>query len=509
MSYDLDRIRSFAEVSIKEEGLLTSIQRPIVLLRKKNRTSISPEVAPRNRYFGAMLPYTPLHYLLLDAGFTALVMTSGNLSEEPIAIDNEDAFERLEHIADYFLIHNRDIYLRSDDSIVRRIFGETRPLRRSRGYVPVPVFLKKDLPNVLAVGAELKNTVCLTRGGMAFLSQHIGDLENLATLEFLELTIRHMKRILAVEPEFIAHDLHPDYLSTRWAMGQTEVPKIGIQHHHAHIVGAMAENRLDGPVIGLAFDGTGYGTDHTIWGGEVLVADETGFERAAHLAAVPMPGSSAAIKEPWRMAVSYLSETFGEGWMEHNLPIFDSKSHRQLHVIQEMARKRFNAPLTSSLGRLFDGVAAIIGLRYEVAFEGQAAMELEMVAAATAAEKTYDTDWILGDGIEIQTQPLVRGIVRDVENGISAAVISARFHGTLIRTFTDVCEHLRKQRGIHHVVLSGGVFQNAILLSEMLRKLAARNFNVYTHKKVPCNDGGISLGQAVAAAAMLKRRCGQ
>ena len=293
MSPDLEAVRTYAQLDGEDEALLVSIRRPIVLLPKRERCPLADEVAPRNPFVGAMLPYTPLHHLLLREGFRALVMTSGNRSEEPIAIDNDDAFERLAEIADVFLVHDRDIYLRSDDSVVRRAAGDPRFLRRSRGYVPVPVFLKMALPPVLACGAELKNTVCLVKGDQAFVSQHIGDLENLATYEFFQKTIAHLQRILALRPETIACDLHPDYLSTRWADEQERVPKVRVQHHHAHIVSCMAEHRIDGLVVGIACDGTGYGPDGAVWGGEVLVCDAGGYERAAHLAYVPMPGSAA------------------------------------------------------------------------------------------------------------------------------------------------------------------------------------------------------------------------
>ena len=327
-----------------------------------------------------MLPYTPLHYLLLAHGFDALVMTSGNLSEEPIAIDNDDAFHRLAAIADYFLIHNRDIYLRSDDTIVRHAAGARRFLRRSRGFVPIPIFLKNKIPPVLACGAELKNTICLTRQDKAFVSQHIGDLENLPTYEFFKLTVAHLKRILDIDPEIIACDMHPDYLSTRYALALQADQTIQVQHHHAHIVSCMAEHKLDGEVIGLAFDGTGYGTDGAIWGGEILVARAHEFERAGHLAYVPMPGSAAAIKEPWRMAVSYLQDAYDSDFRNLNLPALAVIEDEKLTVIGQMISKGINSPLTSSLGRLFDGVAAVCGIRNRVNFEGQAAMELEMAA---------------------------------------------------------------------------------------------------------------------------------
>ena len=504
MSGDMDRIRTYAFLSSQDEKLLTSIQRPIVLLKKKNTHSIASEVAPHNRYFGVMLPYTPLHYLILEEAFTALVMTSGNLSEEPIAIDNEDAFYRLADIADYFLIHNRDIYLRSDDSIVRHLAGNPRLVRRSRGYVPVPIFLKKKLPPILACGAELKSTICLTKNNMAFLSQHIGDLENVATYDFFQLTIRHMKRILEVEPEIIAYDMHPDYLSTHWAQEQTGAEKVPVQHHHAHIVSAMAEKHIEDPVIGLSFDGTGYGTDHTIWGGEILVAEAGSFSRVAHFDYVPMPGGAAAIRQPWRMAASYLQRAFGEHLWDLELPLLKSIEQDRLAFILQMIDKGVNAPPTSSLGRLFDGVAAIVGLRNEVVYEGQAAMELEMIAGNADAEP-YDYDWQNGGEIDIVTASIIRGVVGDVASGKEASEVSARFHRTLVLLFSDLCEMVRKQTSINRVVLSGGVFQNAILLEGMIHALEGKEFKVYTHSLVPTNDGGICLGQAIVAAAKAKQ----
>jgi hydrogenase maturation protein HypF len=370
--------------------------------------------------------------------------------------------------------------------------------------VPVPVFLKKEVPPILACGAELKNTVCITKGKMAFVSQHIGDLENLPTYEFLDLTIRHMKRILEVEPEAIAHDLHPDYLSTHWALKQPAAEKIAVQHHHAHIASTLAENKIDGPVIGLSFDGTGFGPDHTVWGGEILIADEKGFTRAAHLDTVPMPGSAAAIKQPWRMAISYLYRAYGKRFRDLDLPLLGTLDAAQVRIIVEMMEKNVNAPRTSSLGRLFDAVASIVGLRTEVAFEGQAAMELEMTAADSELPP-YDTGWMQGEPLRIPTAPIIEAVVADVLAGKSAAVISARFHQTLIRLFADLCTDLGQATGLQTVVLSGGVFQNAILLTGLIKALEQKRFAVYTQKLVPCNDGGISLGQAAVAAARLQQ----
>jgi len=500
MSYDFDAIGRYARVGSDEEKLLAAIQRPIVLLKKRIPSAVSEAVAPGNKYFGVMLPYTPLHYLLLANGFDALVMTSGNLSEEPIAIDNDDAFTRLSAIADYFLIHNRDIYLRSDDSIVRHAAGGRRFLRRSRGFVPIPLFLGKELPAVLACGAELKNTICLTRQEKAFLSQHIGDLENLPTYEFFQLTVAHLKRILDINPEIIACDMHPDYLSTRYALELRMDPTVQIQHHHAHIVSCMAEHKLEGDVIGLAFDGTGYGTDGAVWGSEILTVRANEFERIGHVAYVPMPGSAAAIKEPWRMAVSYLLGAFGDDYRNLNLPFLAGIEDQKLTVVGEMISKSINSPLTSSLGRLFDGVAAACGIRRRVNFEGQAAMELEM-RAHNGVDGCYDYGWDHDGVYRILTAPIIRGVVDDIVHGKPIGEISARFHRTLIELFAELCVIIGKERGLDRVVLSGGVFQNAILLTGLTAALEERKFTVYSHLQVPTNDGGIALGQAVVAAA--------
>jgi hydrogenase maturation protein HypF len=507
MSIDLERIGSYAVIEPEDRSLLTTPQRPIVLLRKKIPNTIAGAVSPRNNYFGVMLPYTPLHYLLLEAaGATrALVMTSGNLSEEPIAIDNDDAFERLSGIADYFLIHNREIYLRSDDSITRRTAGKTRFIRRSRGYIPRPVFLNQHLPPILACGAELKNTVCLTKGNKAFVSQHIGDLENLATDKFFKMTVDHMKRILDVHPEAVAFDLHPDYLSTRYAEGlPAHVKKIQVQHHHAHIASCMAENKIDGPVIGLSFDGTGYGTDGTVWGGEVLVAGFGHFDRAAHLSCVAMPGSAAAIREPWRMGISYLYAAFGDRFRDLDLPVLKDIDEKKIRIVTQMIDQQVNAPLTSSLGRLFDGVSAIVGVRHHVHHEGQAAMELEMIADREV-DAAYPYEWESADPYRILTAPIIQGVVRDMEKKTRPSVISRKFHNTVIRLFSDLCHIVRKDTGIGSVALSGGVFQNDLLLSEMIPALEKRDFTVYTHQHVPTNDGGISLGQAMVAAAIVEQ----
>ncbi len=504
MSPDIEKIETYARVTDPAKALLTSIQRPIVLLDKKDPHPIASQVSPDNHHFGVMLPYTPLHYLLLSHGFTALVMTSANLSEEPIAIDNQEAFDRLGRIADYFLIHDRDIYLRSDDSIVRWLTGASRFIRRSRGYVPFPIFLHRKVPQIIACGGELKNTICLTKGKNAFISQHIGDLENLATEDFMRLTVDHLKRILDITPEAIACDRHPDYLSTRYALESSELPVIQIQHHHAHIAACMAENRIDGPVIGLSFDGTGLGLDHHIWGGEVLISDYEDFQRAAHLAYVPMPGGAKAIKEPWRMAVSHLLSHFNENGLPSDLPLFEAIASEKLDTIVAMTQKRLNAPLTSSLGRLFDAVAALLGLRYQVAFEGQAAICLEMVADKNNRD-VYELTWRDSHPIQIETAPLIAQVVADIRKNKAPEKISSKFHQAIIECFTSICRYLRRQTGIKQVALSGGAFQNAILLKGFSQKLNLNDFEVHAHRQVPCNDGGLSLGQAVIAAHRIYR----
>ena len=502
MALDMEAVRLFADPTDEDERLLKSARRPIVVMAKKTPNRVGEQVAPSNRNFGVMLPYTPLHYLILSKFGGPLVMTSGNVSEEPICIDNDDAFSRLSNIADFFLVHDRDIYLRSDDSIVRNMGGHARFYRRSRGYVPMPVFLRRTFPSVLACGGELKNTVCLTKGDKAFLSQHVGDLENMVTLDFFRMTIDHMKRIIDVEPEVIACDMHPDYLSTRYAMEQDDLPVVPVQHHHAHIVSCLAENKRTGPVIGLSFDGTGYGADGTVWGGEVLIADEKKFERAGHLDPVAMPGGASAIREPSRMALSYLRHVYGENMNDLDIPFLKKSDPGKARIIFEMIQKKINSPQTSSLGRLFDGAAALLGIRDRVAFEGQAAMELEMAAKDLSSE-CYDFLWEGGSTRVVSLGPIIEGIVKDLRKGEGIEEISGKFHSTLVRGFSMMCVEIREATGIDAVALSGGAFQNKLLFEGLLRQLQKAGFEVLAHRLAPCNDGGLALGQAVSAAARL------
>jgi len=502
MSYDPVSVRQYAHVGPEEKILLTSHCRPIVILRKKKINPLSEGISPQNGTVGVMLPYTPIHYLLLKHDFIALIMTSGNLKEEPIIVDNAEALSRLAQVADYFLMHDRDIYLRCDDSIVRETAGATRFLRRARGYVPAPILLKKKHPQVLACGAELKNTVCLIRDDQAFVSQHIGDLTNLETFTSFEQTINHLKRVLDVNPEIIAHDLHPDYISTRYAQENGAQQRIQVQHHHAHILSCMAENRIEGPAIGLSFDGTGFGADGHVWGGEIMIAEPLRYTRIGHLSNAPMPGGSSAIKEPWRMAVSYLYATFGNEFWNLDLPWFEDVGEKRIKIIIEMIKKNINTPATSSMGRFFDGIAGIIGLGNRATYEGQAAITLENLMGDNNVGEIYDYEWTSGDMHRMVFQPIITGVLKDIKKGVDASIISGRFHLTLIRMISGLCEVIRREWDLNRIVLSGGVFQNAFLLTGLTRALEEKNFEIFCHRLVPTNDGGISLGQAVIAASM-------
>ncbi len=510
MAGDVHQIREYAVVDRAEKNLLESFRRPIVLLRKKTPNLIAPDVAPGNACFGVMLPYTPLHYLLLRACGRPLVMTSANISDEPIIIDNQDALDRLSGIADFFLVHNRDIAVRSDDSIVFQAAGRERPVRRSRGYAPLPVFLSRPVPPILACGGHLKNTFCLAKEDRAFVSQHIGDLDSLETFDYYRETLAHLERLLDIRPQMVAHDAHPDYVSTAFAKTYEETrgcQTVAVQHHHAHIVAGITENGLTGRVIGLALDGTGYGSDGCVWGGEILIAEAGGFTRAGHLADVPLPGGDVAAREPWRMAAAYLRDAFGEEARRLDLPLMNQIGANKLDLVFRMISQSVNTPLTSSLGRLFDGVAALAGLAQYNAFEGQAAMALEAAAmnaiASSGDNDVYDYDLSGRDVYRLDLPPLIRGVVADIRAGRPKEIISARFHRTVIVMFADVCDRVKKDSGLERVVLSGGVFQNRLLLEGFEKELARRGFAVYSHSRVPTNDGGISLGQAVAAAAMI------
>jgi hydrogenase maturation protein HypF len=452
-----------------------------------------------------MLPYTPLHHLLVQDRFDALVMTSGNYAEEPIAIGNEEALERLAPLADLFLLHDRAILQRCDDAIARVVAGQPRLIRRSRGYVPVPVFLRRPTrKRILACGGELKNTVALSRDDAVFLSQHVGDLDNPAALAFFEHSIDHLQRILALTPEAIAHDLHPAYLSTQWAMKQDGLPRVGVQHHHAHLAAVMAENGVAAPTIGLILDGTGYGLDGTIWGGEVLVGDACAFDRHAWLQPLPLPGATAAIRQPWRMALAALHTAFGEDAAALDLPFMESLRPSDVARLFRMIERRVNTPFTSSCGRLFDAVSALIGLRAEIDYEAQAAVDLEMAVDASVDAHYPEALPAAAHGA-LPVTPLLQAIVADIRRGAAVGAIAAKFHWSVAELFLRAACDARRRYGIHRVGLSGGVYQNVAFFTYLSRRLAEEGFEVLAHAEVPANDGGLALGQVVVADALLAR----
>ena len=493
MAASLEKIAEFCEHGPEERAALSGTRRPIVLLARRHARRISTEVAPGVPTLGVMLPYTPLHHLLFEGGdFDALVMTSANTAEEPIAYRNEEIAARLHPLADYFLLHNRAIQTRVDDSVVRIFEGRERLLRRSRGYAPRPIELGFPAQEVLACGGELKNTFCLTKQHYAILSQHTGDLENLETLEFFEETLAHMQRFFRVTPRAVAYDLHPQYITTRLALAMPGIEKIGVQHHHAHIAACMAENGLRNKVIGVALDGTGYGTDGLIWGGEFLICDYRSFERRFHFRYVPLPGGDTAIRQPWRSALSYLRDSGLAG-----TPSLEAVPDAQRRVVEDMLVGRVNTVDTSSCGRLFDAVSAILGIRLETTYEGQAAIELEAVAAPGITEPyPYSID----AGI-IDYRETIRAIARDDS---PREVRSARFHNTVSAAIAEACRRMHQRDRLTDVCLSGGTFQNAYLLSHTAQLLRAAGFRVFMHSAVPPNDGGLSLGQAVIASSLLR-----
>jgi hydrogenase maturation protein HypF len=523
----VEAVRAYADVRPEEAGLLTSHRRPIVLLRRLppdagHRARVAAAVAPGTRYLGFMLPYTPLHHLLLDeldalapAGPPpVLVMTSANRSDEPIAYRDDEAYERLGDIADAFLVHNRQIHIRCDDSVVRVLEAAPYPMRRARGFAPEPLTLARPVPApVLAVGAELKHTFCVAKQDRAFLSHHIGDLENWETMRSFLEGVEHFTRIFDAHPEVVAHDLHPEYLSTKWALeqvrGETEplpgvdltgTRVVGVQHHHAHIASCLADNGAEGPVIGLALDGTGWGDDGTIWGCEALVADLAGYRRAGHLRTVTLAGGAASIREPWRMAAVYLDAAFGDAAPGLPLAVVEANAARWGAVV-DLARRGVNSFPASSAGRLFDAVAALVTGRRRANYEGQAAVELEQAAdpsetAAYECPMGSEDGMLVLDGVE-----LVRAAAVDLLAGASPARVAAAFHNGFARGLVEWCRRLRGDTGLTRVALSGGTFQNLLLLERVMAGLRAGGFEVLLHRRVPPNDGGIALGQAASAAA--------
>jgi len=509
----------FVDIEPGERALLSSPSRPIVLLRKRELSHISPEVAPGNPFLGIMLPYTPLHHLLLrDLGDVPLVMTSGNRSDEPIAFDDVDAVERLADIADLFLVHDRAIHVRCDDSVTRLAptglaspepsrpanqFAEM-PLRRSRGYAPAAIALPLACPApMLAVGGQLKGTFVLGRERHAFVSHHLGDLDHLAAYKSFRNDLELYEHLLAIRPEAVVHDLHPDYASTRYARQRSEdqgLRIVAVQHHHAHMASCMAEHGLAEPVIGVSFDGTGYGTDGAIWGGEFLVGDYAHARRAAHFRYIGLPGGDQAIREPWRIALAHLMDATGSADLLERRIVPSA-----LRPVRQMIERKFNTPMTSSAGRLFDAVAALVGIKDRVSFEGQAAMELEWAALEMPDSGRYEWEFegeLNGNPLLIDTRPIIRAVAEDIQRRESASEIARRFQTTMADIVLGVCMRLRRETNINAVVLSGGVFMNVLLLSDSLNRLQRHGFRVFRQQRVPCNDGGLSLGQLAIAAAL-------
>ncbi len=505
MAANADVVEKYCKITHREREALQQQTRPILLLQARPNTNLPKSIAPKSKYFGFMLPYLPIQHLLFYEDFQVLVMTSANITDEPIVINTEKAFEHLSGLADYFVVHNREILQRCDDSIAIIVAGQQRILRRSRGYVPAPVILKNETKAcILAVGAELKNTVALSTGKRVMLSQHIGDLDNPEALKFFKESIDHLQTLLEIKPQHIACDKHPEYLSSKWAYEQFLMPKIEVQHHHAHLASVMAENENPRKTIGIILDGTGYGADGNIWGGEILVGDLKSVARYAWFEPLPLPGGEAAIKEPWRMGISYLRNAFGSAMLTLDLPIIHNIQPAEMTLLQQMLEKDINSPLTSGCGRLFDAVSAILDICPRITYEAQAAIELEMmVKTAIQRNQAYPVRMEQNSGV-ISFVPLLREVVNDKTQNVPNEQIAARFHVTLAEILISLAISARKDTGISQVGLSGGVFQNFTLFKYMVDRLRAEGFQVLTHAKVPPNDGGISLGQIAVANAQLQ-----
>lgn len=527
----IEAVRELALTSELEERLLCSPEAPIVIVRKQRDTPLSELIAPHNDWLGLMLPYAPLHHLLfhgsgvrskgkgeitdlhpspltphsspfINPAFTALVMTSGNISDEPVTFEDDDALQRLAGIADYFLLHDRPIHIRGDDSVTRVFQGRPLFYRRARGYAPRAVTLPFAARPTLATGAELKSALCLASGTRAVPSQHIGDLQNRSTLDSFSQTVTHLSNILEIKPELVACDLHPDYLSSRFAE-DCGLPLVRVQHHHAHLASCLAENGLDGEAIGVIFDGTGYGPDGTVWGGEFLVGGYDGYRRAGHFRPVPLPGGDAAVREPWRMAMAYLHQALGEAAFAVDHPVTRFLPEKEMLLFARMMERGINSPQTSSCGRLFDAVAALLGLRHTVSYDGQGAIELEGLAEGAEDDEGENYPYSIAHRGEAPFQldfsPMFSKILSDIKCGIQNSVIAHRFHQTVAAAAAAACLQVSGVTGLDRVILSGGVFQNRLLTEMIYTALTGKGLNVFTHRLVPPNDGGIALGQAAIA----------
>jgi len=528
MAPDVKTIKKFCMVSKDEEYLLISNKRPVVLL-KKLKNHLPEAISPNNPCIGFMLPYTPLHYLLfyypessLVANFDSLVMTSGNISEEPLVIDNEEAISKLSEIADAFLVHNRDIFMRVDDTVTKVISQksivnsqklrhadlDSRPstffIRRSRGYAPDPILLNEDGPEVLGCGSDIKNTFTLTKGSFAISSQHIGDMENHETLKFFEESLKNMRDVYRVKPEALAYDLHPGYLSTQWALKQEGIKKFGIQHHYAHIASVMAEKGIKTKVIGVSFDGTGYGLDGNLWGGEILIADINGFKRAGHFKYIPLPGGETSVKEPWRIAVSYIRDIAGDDAPSYlkSIGFIDKYGEKIKDILKIIDKKQFS-PLSSGAGRLFDAISAILGICDRNTFEGEAAIALESMTRPDIVDD-YPVDIKFKEIMEIDFSQTILKILEDFVHGVDKGIIASNFHNTVATAILRVIQKLSSLYMIEDVALSGGVFQNIYLLERTIARLKSFGMEVHINEKVPANDAGISLGQAYIIRERIK-----
>jgi hydrogenase maturation protein HypF len=503
MPRDIHAAERFCKIDAEGRAALLAQERPIILLPKQSEHVLAEEVAPRSATFGVLLPYTPLHHLLLDGPFAALIMTSGNLSDEPIAFTNEDALARLAGLADGYLLHNRNIHIRTDDSVARVIVHKPRFLRRSRGYAPFPVALPADTAGneILAVGAEMNNTIAVTRNGQAFLSHHIGDLDNLAAYESFLQAVGHFKNLLAVEPCVVACDLHPNYASTRFAR-QCGLPIMPVQHHHAHVASVLAEHGRTGKVIGVSFDGMGWGEDATAWGGEFMICDLGGFERVGRLEPVPQPGGDAAAKRPMRMGYVYLRRAMPEDADARARELMPAFEDAEMRLVNQIIARRVNCPMTSSMGRLFDAASALLGVCCENTFHSQAPMELEARASEAPNEERFYGAVHEGssDAGVFCAAEIIRGLVEDVRRGTPVPVCAARFHNAIAQFTLTLCEKIRNRSGLSTVALSGGVFANAFLTERLDALLKRNGFEVLLNALVPAGDGGISLGQAAVAA---------
>lgn len=506
---ELETVKEVCITNQDEEDILKSPQSPILLLRKSSHPGfkISQLVAPQNRYLGVMLPYTPLHHLLFEGRkLKALVMTSGNPRGEPIIADNREAIKKLGPVADYFLVHNRPIWNKTDDSVAFSMEGSPSLIRRSRGWAPSPIKIPLSVPPILACGGNYKNTFCLAKGERAFLSQHIGELDNLETLRFFREALRRFKAWLNIEPQVVAYDLHPNYLSTRFAQGLPAEVKIGVQHHHAHLASCAAENGWRGKALGVSFDGSGYGPDGTIWGGEFLLFDLKGFQRVAHLSPFPLPGGELSIRRPYRTALGYLLHFLGKEALQLPLKLWQEFKGGEIEIVAKQVEKGVNSPLTSSAGRLFDVCSALLGLCFYNTYEGRAAVELESLAQGGNAEGVYPLQIREnGEKLALEHQGIITGVIEDLLKGEKREKVALRFHRSLVELIIQTCDQLYQRWGEERVFLSGGVFQNRYLLWQTIDGLRKMGLKPFYHHLVSANDGGISLGQAVIAGAKIKQ----